>query len=159
MSQPVSRAGVIRIVVPDSSADDSERIAFASLPLADCLLGLLLLANGLESGSAAGQERLAALRGRLTAAQTQAVAALFDAASPLGTLAFDALHRLPDPDDAAALVAAIRALPDTAIVAHALTCGGNLAADAPRSPGVLQSLASDPIWAAEYIRRFLSPAP
>jgi DNA-binding transcriptional ArsR family regulator len=123
------------------------------------LLALSLLANGMESGSEAGRERVAALRARLTAAQAQAVAALFDNAFPLGTLAFDALHRLPDADDAAAFVAALRALPDTAIVAHALTCAGNLAADAPRSPGVLQSLTSDPAWAAEYVRRFLSPVP
>jgi DNA-binding transcriptional ArsR family regulator len=150
---------VIRIVVPGSDADASERVTFARLPLGECLLALSLLANGMESGSDAGRERLAALRTRLTDSQTQAITALFDAGLPLGTLAFDTLHRLPEMDDAAALIAAIRALPDTAIVAHALTCGGNLSPDAPFSPGVLQSLISDPAWAVEYVRRFLAPMP
>jgi DNA-binding transcriptional ArsR family regulator len=89
----------------------------------------------------------------------QAITALFDVTFPLGALAFAVLHRLPDMDDAAAFVAAIRALPDTEVVALTLACAGQLSADAPRSPGVLQSLANDPVWAAEYVRRFLSPAP
>jgi DNA-binding transcriptional ArsR family regulator len=150
---------VIRVVFPESARDPGGRVTFACVPLADCLLGLYLLANDQESGGAEGRERLDALRARLTPAQMQAVTALFDAAFPLGTLAFDLLFQLPDRDDAAALVAAIRAMPDTAIVGHALTCGGTLAPDAPWSPGVLQSLMHDPVWTAEYVRRFLAPAP
>lgn len=150
---------MIRIVVSGSDADMSEQVTFTYLPLADCLLALSLLARGMESGSKAGQERLAALRTRLTDSQTQAIAALFDAGVPLGTLAFSVLHRLPETDDAAALIAAIRALPDIAIVAHVLTCGGNLSPDAPFSHGVLQSLMNDPAWAVEYVRRFLPSMP
>ena len=84
---------------------------------------------------------------------------LFDAAFPMGALAFDAVWALPDAHDPAALIAALRALPDAAVVAHALACGGELRADAPRSPGVLRSLMDDPAWAMEYVQRFLYPLP
>jgi DNA-binding transcriptional ArsR family regulator len=150
---------VIHIALLGPETDWNERITFACVPLADCLLGLYLLANGIESGSEEGQRRLTTLRARLTPEQMQAITMLFDVTFPVGALAFAVLHRLPDMDDAAALIAAIRALPDTEVVALALACAGRLSADAPRSPGVLQSLANDPVWATEYVRRFLSPAP
>lgn len=132
---------------------------FACLPVADCLLALHLIANQIEAGSAAGERRRFALRAALTTEQQRETEALFGAAFPFGALAFPMLHALPDARDPAALVAAVRALPEAAIAAHALTCGGTLAADAPLGPGVLRSLAEDGDWAREYVRRFLHPAP
>ena len=96
---------------------------------------------------------------RLDAERMQAVRGAFDAAFPMGTIAFDALWTLPDAADPAMLIAALRALPDATVVAHALACGGTLRPDAPRSPGVLRSLIDDPAWALEYVQRFLFPMP
>lgn len=150
---------MIHVTLPKPQAVWDERVVFACLPVADCLLALHLLARQHEGGSEAGSQRLFALRAALTPEQQRESAALFGIAFPFGALAFPTLHALPDARDPVALIAAIRALPDVAIVAHALTCGGTLLPDAPLSPGVLRSLADDPAWAREYVRRFLHPAP
>lgn len=150
---------MIRITLPASQATWDERVAFACLPLADGLLALYLLANGVGSGSDAGAERLRRLHDRIGSERNRAIRALFDAAFPVGMIAFDLAQRSPGSDDPAALIAGLRALPDAAIVAHALACGGSLRADAPRSPGALRSLVNDPAWAMEYVQRFLSPVP
>jgi DNA-binding transcriptional ArsR family regulator len=152
---------VIRVTLPEEQAVWDKRVAFACLPLADCLLGLYLLANQTGSGSEAGSRLL--FRPSLRIAQDQeqdrAVRSFFDATFPMGALAFDAAWTLPDANDPHALIAALRALPDAAVVLHALTCGGTLLPDAPRSPGVLRSLVDDPAWAMEYVQRFLYPRP
>ncbi|HEY7909959.1 MAG TPA: metalloregulator ArsR/SmtB family transcription factor [Thermomicrobiales bacterium] len=150
---------MIRVVLPEEQAVWEERVAFACLPLADCLLALHLLANNAGSGSKARPGRLFALMLRLDAERSRAIRAAFDGAFPMGALAFDAVWTLPDATDPAALIAALRALPDAAVVAHALTCGGTLRSDAPRSPGVLRSLTDDSAWAMEYVQRFLYPMP
>jgi DNA-binding transcriptional ArsR family regulator len=150
---------MIRVVLPEEQAVWEERVTFAGLPLADCLLALHLLANNAGSGNKAGPGRLLALMVRLDAERLRAVRMAFDVAFPMGALAFDAAWALPEVTDPAALIAALRALPDAAVVAHALVCGGTLRSDAPRSPGVLRSLIDDPAWAMEYVQRFLYPVP
>ncbi len=150
---------MIHVTLPQPQGAWDERVVFACLPVADCLLALHLLAQQSEGGSEAGGRRLFALRAALTPEQQREIDALFGDAFPFGTLAFPVLHALPDARDPAALVGAVRAVPDAAIVAHALTCGGALVPDAPFGPGVLHSLADDPDWAREYVRRFLHPAP
>ncbi|HEY8291959.1 MAG TPA: metalloregulator ArsR/SmtB family transcription factor [Thermomicrobiales bacterium] len=145
--------------MPEEQEVWDDRVTFACMPLADCLLGLYLLANGTGSGSEAGSRRLLALMQRLKPATMRSLQSSFDAAFPLGMLAFDAVWTLPDTNDPAALIAALQALPDTAIVAHALACGGTLRADAPRSPGALRSVVGDSAWAMEYVQRFLYPRP
>ncbi|GEM_PF-6817994 len=152
---------MIRVTLPEEQAIWNERVTFACVPLADCLLGLYLFANNIGSGSEAGSRLL--FRPFLLIEQEQernrAVRSFFDAAFPMGALAFDVVWALADANDPDALIAALRALPDAAVVAHALACGGTLRADAPRSPGVLRSLVGDPGWAMEYVQRFLSPTP
>ncbi|MGI8688091.1 MAG: ArsR/SmtB family transcription factor [Thermomicrobiales bacterium] len=150
---------MIRVTLPEEKAVWNERVTFACVPVADCLLALYLLANRSSSGSEAGSRRLRALRQQIAPEPMHAVQALFDATFPMGVLAFDTMWALPDARDPDALIAALRALPDTAVVAHALACGGTFRADAPRHPGVLRSLMDDPAWAMEYVQRFLSPAP
>ena len=150
---------MIRVVLPEEQSVWEERVTFACLPLADCLLGLYLLANNAGSGSKVGPDRLFALRLRIEPERMRAINASFDVTLPIGLLALDALWRLPDASNATALIEAVRALPDTTVVAHALACGGTLRPDAPRSPGLLRSLMDDPVWAMEYVQRFLSPAP
>jgi DNA-binding transcriptional ArsR family regulator len=150
---------MIRVVLPEEQAVWEERVTFACLPLADCVLALYLLANNAGSGSKVGPDRLFALRQRIEPERMRAINASFDATLPIGLLAFDAAWALPDANNSAALIEAVRAVPDTAVVAHALACGGNLRSDAPRSAGVLRSLMDDPVWAMEYTQRFLYPAP
>ncbi len=150
---------MIRVTMPEEKSEWDERVLFACVPVADCLLGLYLLANRSGSGRQTESKRLSALMQQIEPEPMRAVQTSFDATFPIGTLAFDAVWALPDASDPDALIAALRALPDTAVVAHALVCGGTLRADAPRSPGVLRSLIDDPAWAMEYVQRFLYPAP
>ncbi|MGI8856178.1 MAG: ArsR/SmtB family transcription factor [Thermomicrobiales bacterium] len=152
---------MIRVVLPEEQAVWEERVTFACLPLADCVLALYLLANRIGSDSATGSRPFLRLLLRLAEDEDRdrAARASFDVTFPMGTIAFDALWTLADGNDPAALIAALRTLPDTAVVAHALACGGNLRSDAPRSPGVLRSLIDDPAWAMEYVQRFLYPSP
>jgi len=150
---------MIRVAFSEAKGVWDERVTFACLPMADCLLGLYLLANNVGSGSEAGSNRLFALTQRIEPEPMRSVRSLFDATFPMGALAFDVAWALPDADDPAALIAALRALPDTAVIAHALACGGTLRADAPRSPGALRSLVDDSAWAMEYVQRFLYPPP
>lgn len=150
---------MIRITLPEKQVTWDEHVAFACLPFADCLLALYLLANGVGSESDAGAERLRNLHDRIGPERNRAIRGFFDAAFPFGTIAFDLALRLPGSDDPTALIAGLRALPDAAIVAYALDCGGSLRVDAPQSPGVLRSLVGDPIWAADYVQRFLFPVP
>ncbi|MDQ6908782.1 MAG: metalloregulator ArsR/SmtB family transcription factor [Chloroflexota bacterium] len=150
---------MIHVTLREDESVWDERVTFACLPLVDCLLGLYLLANTIGSGSEAGANRLFGLVQRIEAEPIHSIQSSFDAAFPIGTLAFDVAWVLPDADDPQALVAALRALPDTAVVAHALTCGGTLRPDAPRSTGALRSLVDDPAWAMEYVQRFLYPRP
>ena len=150
---------MIRVTLPEEQAVWDERMTFACLPLADCLLGLYLLANNLGSGSEAGSRRLLALMQRVKPETLRSIQSAFDAAFPMAMFAFDAAWALPDANNPAALIAALHALPDMAIVTHALTCGGTLRADAPHSPGALRSLVDDPAWAMEYVQRFLYPPP
>ncbi len=152
---------MIRVALPEEKAVWDERVTFACLPLADCLLGLYLLANHIGSGSAEGSRFFLRLLRQVDQEQerNRAVRSFFDATFPMGTLAFDAVWALPDAHDSTALIAALRALPDAAVVAHALTCGGTLRPDAPRSPGALRSLVNDSAWAMEYVQRFLYPRP
>jgi len=150
---------MIRVTLPEEKAVWEGRVTFACVPVADCLLALSLLANRSGSGSEAGSKRLLALMQQIEPEPLRAIQTFFDASFPIGTLAFDAVWALPDARDPNALIAALRALPDTAVVAHALACGGTLRVDAPRSPGVLRSLIDDPEWAMEYVQRFLFPAP
>lgn len=148
---------MIRVTLPEEKTVWEERVTFACVPVADCLLGLYLLAN--RSRSEAGSKRLFALMQQIESEPMRAVQTAFDATFPIGTLAFDAVWALPDARDPDGLIVALRALPDAAVVAHALACGGTLRADAPRSPGVLRSLMDDPAWAMEYVQRFLYPPP
>lgn len=150
---------MIRVVLPEDEVVWAEHVAFACLPLADCLLALYLLANTTGSGSEAGAKRLFALMQRIEPERMRATQASFDAALPVGLLALAAVPVLPDASDPSALIGALRALPDTTVVAHALTCGGTLRSDAPRSAGVLRSLLDDPAWAMEYVQRFFYPLP
>jgi DNA-binding transcriptional ArsR family regulator len=152
---------MIRVVLPEEMSVWNERVSFACVPLADCLLGLYLIANNLGGGSAAGSKFFLHLLRQMDRdqARNRAVRSLFDAAFPMGTLAFDAAWALPGASDSDALIASLRALPDAAVVAHALSCSGTLRSDAPRGPGVLRSLVDDPAWALDYVQRFLSPAP
>lgn len=152
---------MIRVTVPEAEAVWDERVTFACMPLADCLLGLYLLANHTGSGSEAGSRPLFRPLVRIEQDQerNRAVRSFFDAQFPMGALAFDVAWTLPDASDPDALIAALRALPDAAVVAHALTCGGTLRTDAPRSPGVLRSLVDDPAWALAYVQHFFSPRP
>ncbi len=150
---------MIRVVLPEERTVWEERVAFACLPLADCVLALSLLANNAGGGSKAGPDHLSALRERIEPERMRAITASFDATLPIGLLALDAVWTVPDGSNPTALIEAVRAVPDTAVVAHALACGGNLRADAPRSPGLLRSLIDDPVWATEYVQRFLYPAP
>ncbi len=150
---------MIRVTFPEEKSVWGERVTFAYSPVADCLLGLYLLANRSGSGSEAGSKRLFALMQQIEPEPMRAVQTAFDAPFPIGTLAFDAVWSLADVGDPDALIAALRALPDVAVIAHALACGGTLRADAPRSPGVLRSLMGDPAWAMEYVQRFLYPTP
>lgn len=150
---------MIRVVLPEEKTVWEERVTFACVPLADCLLALYLLANGTGSGSEAGANRLFALTQRIEPERMHAVHASLDAALPIGLLASTLAATLPGARDPSPLIAALRALPDTAVVAHALASGGNLRPDAPRSPGVLRSLMDDPAWAMEYVQRFLYPVP
>jgi len=150
---------MIRVTLPEEYAVWDEHVTFTCAPVADCLLALSLLANRSGSGSEAGSKRLLSLMQQIEPEPMRAVQTFFDATFPIGTLAFDVVWALPDARDPNALIAALRALPDTAVVAHALAYGGTLRADAPRSPGVLRSLMDDPEWAMEYVQRFLSPVP
>ena len=152
---------MIRVTLPEAKAVWDEHVSFACMPLADCLLGLYLLANHPSSGSEAGSRPLFRPLVRIKQDQEQyhAVRSFFDAQFPIGALAFDAIWTLPDTSDPDALIAALRALPDAAVVAHTLACGGTLRPDAPRSPGVLRSLVDDPAWALDYVQRFFSPQP
>ncbi len=150
---------MLRITLPEEKAVWDTHVTFSCLPVADCLLGLYLLANRTGSGYETGSNRLFGLMQRIEPEPMRSIQSFFDAAFPMGTLAFDVAWTLPDADDPAALVAALRALPDTAVVAHALACGGTLRPDAPRSPGALRSLVDDPAWAMEYVQRFLYPRP
>ncbi|MHB8648006.1 MAG: ArsR/SmtB family transcription factor [Thermomicrobiales bacterium] len=136
-------------------------MTFACVPLADCLLGLYLLANNIGSGSVGGSKLFLRLLRQMDQEpeRNRAIRTFFAATFPIGTLAFDAVWALPDASNSNALIAALRALPDAAIVLHALTCGGTLHPDAPRSPGVLRSLVDDPAWAMDYVQRFLHPRP
>jgi DNA-binding transcriptional ArsR family regulator len=150
---------MIRVTLPEEKAVWNERVTFACSPLADCLLGLYLLANRTSSGSDAGSNRLFPLMMRIEPERMRSIESSFDARFPMGMLAFDAVWALPKTGDPDALIAAVRALPDEAVIAHALTCGGTLQPDAPRSLGVLRSLMDDPAWALDYVQRFLSPRP
>ncbi|MDQ2788118.1 MAG: metalloregulator ArsR/SmtB family transcription factor [Chloroflexota bacterium] len=152
---------MIRVTMPEEKAIWHERVTFACSPVADCLLGLYLLANNIGSGSAEGSKFFLHLLRQMDQdrERNREIRAFFDVTFPMGTLAFDTVWTLPDARDPAALIAALRALPDTAVVAHALTCGGTVRADAPRSPGLLRSLMDDPAWALEYVQRFVYPAP
>lgn len=150
---------MIRVTLPEDTAVWDERVTFACSPLADCLLALYLLANRISGGSETGANRLDALAQRIEPEPMHAIRASFDAAFPIGALAFDTVWTLPDAGDPDALIAALRALPETAIIAHALACGGTLRPDAPRGPGLFRSLVDDPTWAMDYVQRFLSPAP
>lgn len=151
--------GVIRVTLSEDKAVWEERVTFACSPVADCLLALYLRANRTDSGSEAGSRRLLALMQRVEPETMRSIQSSFDASFPMGALAFDAVWTLPNANDSASLIAALRALPDTAVVAHALACGGTLRPDAPRSPGALRSLVDDPAWAMEYVQRFLYPLP
>jgi DNA-binding transcriptional ArsR family regulator len=150
---------MIRVVLPEEQAVWEERVTFACLPLADCLLALYLLANNAGIGSKVGPDRLFALRMRIEPERMRAINAAFDVTLPFGLLALDAAWALPDANNATALIEAVRTVPDTAVVAHILACGGNLRSDAPRSSGVFRSLIDDPAWAMEYVQRFFYPAP
>src|SRR5436305_1784389 len=150
---------MIRVVLPEEKTVWEERVTFACMPLADCLLALYLLANNAGSGSEAGASRLFGLMQPIEPERMRAIRASFDAALPIGLLASVLATTLPGASDPAPLIASLRALPDTAVIAHALACGGSLRPDAPRSPGVLRSLMDDPAWAIEYVQRFLYPAP
>jgi DNA-binding transcriptional ArsR family regulator len=152
---------MIRVALPEAMSVWDERASFACAPLADCLLGLYLLANDIGGGSAEGSKFSPHLLRHMERdrERDRAARSLFDAAFPMGALAFDVVWALPDAGDPDALIAALRALPDAAIVAHALACGGTLRPDAPRSPGALRSLVDDPAWATDYVGRFLYPRP
>jgi DNA-binding transcriptional ArsR family regulator len=152
---------MIRVTLPKEQAEWDERVTFACMPLADCLLGLYLLANRTGIGSESGSRLLVRPLRRIAQEKERdrAVRSFFDATFPIGALAFSAVWALTDGSDPDALIAALRALPDAAVVAHALACGGTLRADAPRSPGVLRSLVDDPAWATDYVQRFLYPRP
>lgn len=152
---------MIRVVLPEEKTVWEERVTFACVPLADCLLGLYLLANNVGSGSTEGSRFFLRLVRQMDQQQerNRVVRSFFDATFPLGTLAFDVAWALPDANDSIALIAALRALSDSAVIAHALACGGTLRPDAPRNLGVLRSLVDDPVWAMEYVQRFLYPVP
>jgi DNA-binding transcriptional ArsR family regulator len=149
---------VIRIAPPEENARWDERIAFASLPLADCLLALWMIANGQSSLSDTGGERLAALADRLTMSQTRAVTEQLRDPFPLGML-LKSVAALHDGGDVAALLAVLQALPEYIIVGDALHAAGELTVDAPRGFGVWLSLMADAAWARDYLRRFIAPAP
>jgi hypothetical protein len=150
---------MIRVVLPEEQGVWEERVTFACLPLADCLLALYLFANTTSSGSEAGSDRLFSLMQRIEPERMRAINACFDAALPIGLLALNVVWALPDATNSSALIEAVRAVPDTTVVAHALSCDGALRPDAPRRAGVLRSLTDDPAWAMEYVQRFLYPTP
>jgi DNA-binding transcriptional ArsR family regulator len=150
---------VIHILLPNDGRSFDEQVTFACVPLADCLLALYLLANDTGSGSEAGANRVFSLMQGIEPERMRAIRASFDATLPVGLLASVLAMSLPGESAPSLLIDALRALPDTTIVAYALSCGGALQRDAPRSTGVFRSLMDDPVWAAEYVRRFLSPIP
>lgn len=147
----------LRIASPIADGEAVTRAHFGVLPLADCVLGLAMLANSVRSGSAAGDARLTTLREAVTAQRVNL--ALFDGPLAPGLIALDLAATLLDPADLGAFLAAIAALPDAAIVEFVVHSAGTLAPDAPRSVGVWQSLIADADWARAYLARFVSPAP
>jgi len=148
-----------RFVLPDAKRRWDEHVSFRSLPLADCVLALWMIANGHESDRAAASKRLAALRDRLTVSQERAVKEQFGGQWAIGTLALAVIANLPNGDDTDAFLSSLHAVPEHRVVAHILHEAGEFAADAPRGPGVWRSLIADPAWASHYVRHFMHPAP
>ncbi len=146
-----------RFVLPDENMGWDARLSFRSLPLADCVLALWLIANGHER-SARGGKRLAALKDQLTVSQARAVTEQFRAPF-VPDLLIALIATLAESADPGALLTALGALSDDQIVAHLVYAAGELAVDAPRGRGVWLSLAADPAWAQHYIQHYLSSVP
>ncbi len=140
---------VLRIAPPSA-------VTVAALPVADGLLALALLAGEHPDAQTTETPARVLLRDRLSPVQQRAAHALFAPPVVAGFVAWEAALVAPDTD---ALRRTVDALPDAAIVAYVVRAAGNLAPDAPQSPGIWQSLTEDEEWAAAYLAHYLDPPP